>query len=210
MEDKLIEDPFELAESFNEFFKKKVENLAAGIKSHVDPLLRLKEKLKASKLKFSLKTVSEKDVLKILQALKPKKSSGKDGITSEIMKIGSKFLVVPLTYMINFSILTGKFPTNWKIAKVVPLHKKGDKKLLKNYRPVSLLPVAGMVLEKVVALQIEEFFEKNGLLGSFQFGFRKNKSTVTELLTMFDKILEAKNRKKEVSVLLYDLPSNIT
>ena len=126
------------------------------------------------------------------------------------MKIGSKFLVVPLTYMINFSILTGKFPTNWKIAKVVPLHKKGDKKLLKNYRPVSLLPVAGMILEKVEALQIEEFFEKNGLLGSFQFGFRKNKSTVTELLTMFDKILEAKNRKKEVSVLLYDLPSNIT
>ena len=164
----------------------------------------------ASVLKFSLKTVSEKDVLKILQALKPKKSSGKDGITSEIMKIGSKFLVVPLTYMINFSILTGKFPTNWKIAKVVPLHKKGDKKLLKNYRPVSLLPVAGMILEKVEALQIEEFFEKNGLLGSFQFGFRKNKSTVTELLTMFDKILEAKNRKKEVSVLLYDLPSNIT
>ena len=41
------------------------------------------------------------------------------------------------------------------------------KKTLKNYRPVSLLAVAGMILEKVVALQIEEFFESNGLLGNF-------------------------------------------
>ena len=88
-----------------------------------------------------------------------------------------------------------------------PLHKKGDKRLLKNFRPVSLLPVSGMILEKVVAMQIEEHFEKNGLLGSFQFGFRKNKSTTLELLTIFDTILEAKEKKKEILVLLYDLSS---
>ena len=60
--------------------------------------------------------------------------------------------------------MTGKYPSNWKIAKVIALFKKGDKKTLKNYRPVSLLAVAGMILEKVVALQIEEFFESNDLL----------------------------------------------
>jgi hypothetical protein len=54
---------------------------------------------------------------------------------------------------------------------VIALHKKGDKKTLENYRPVSLLAVAGMILERVVALQIEEFFERNNLLGKFQFGF---------------------------------------
>ena len=52
--------------------------------------------------------------------------------------------------------------------------------------------MAGMVLEKVVALQIKEFFEQNNLLGSFQFGFRKHKSTVSELLTVYDTLLEAK------------------
>ena len=62
-----------------------------------------------------------------------------------------------------------------------------------------------MILEKVVALQIEEFFEKNNLLGKFQFGFRRNKSTISELLTLFDTILEAKEMRKEILINLYDL-----
>ena len=62
-----------------------------------------------------------------------------------------------------------------------------------------------MILEKVVAHQIEQYFEGNNLLGSFQFGFRKNKSTTSELLTLFDQLLDAKNRKKEIVLLLYDL-----
>ena len=118
----------------------------------------------------------------LLRSLKPKKTGGIDGITSEILKIGSDVSVVPLTYIVNYSIVTGKYPSKWKIAKVIALYKKGDKKTLKNFRPVSILAVAGMILEKVVALQIEEFFEKNNnLLGKFQFGFRKNKSTISEL-----------------------------
>ena len=82
---------------------------------------------------------------------------------SEILKLGADVLVIPLTYIINFSISTGKFPSNWKFAKVVPLYKKGDKKSMKNYRPIALLSVAGMILERVVALQIDTFFENNKL-----------------------------------------------
>ena len=197
-ENQLIEDPHELAEKFNSFFKEKVENLAAGIKKNpkIDPFSSLREKVHGSNLMFKLRTVHEKEVLKILRSLKQKTSYGHYGISSEILKLGADILVVPLTYIINSSILTGKFPNNWKLAKVVPLHKKGDKKLLKNYRPVSLLCTPGMILERVVAIQIEEYFESNKLLGSFQFGFRKNKSTVSELLTLFDTILEAKENKK--------------
>ena len=136
-----------------------------------DPFVRQREKMRGSKLKFNLKTVSEKVVLGIIKAFKPKKRFVIDGITSEVLKLGSKILAVPLTYIVNCSITTGKYTSLWKIAKVIALHKKGDKKILKNYTPVSMLAVAGMVLEKVVALQIEEFFESNGLLGRFQFGF---------------------------------------
>ena len=119
-------------------------------------------------LKFKLKTVHEGKILKIIKLLKPKKSFGHDGITSELLKLGAEVLAAPL--IVNFSILTGKYPTNWKIAKIVPLHKKGDKKLLKNYRPIALLSVAGMILERVVALQIEEYFED---LGNLDFAKRK-------------------------------------
>ena len=109
----------------------------------MDPLSRLKNKFQANELKFKLKTVSEYKVRQILKQLKSKKNFGHDGISSQVLKIGAKILVIPLTFIINSSILTGKFPTNWKIAKVTPLYKKGDKKGLKNYRQVSLLSVSG-------------------------------------------------------------------
>ena len=94
-----------------------------------------------------------------MKSLKTKKSCVTDGITSEILKLWAEVLVVPLTYIINSSILTGTFPSKWKVSTVVPLFKKGDRKLLKNYRPVCLLCVAGIILERVVALQIETFFK---------------------------------------------------
>ena len=71
-EDQLIEDPLLLAEKFNIFFKEKAENLARGIKkkTNIDPLLKLRERLDESKLKFKLRTVNEKEVLKVIQQLK--------------------------------------------------------------------------------------------------------------------------------------------
>ena len=78
---------------------------------------------------------------------------------------------------------------------------------MKNYRPIAVLSVAGMILERVVAIQIEEHFKRNNLLGAFQFGFRRNKKTTTNLLTLFDTIFEAKEKRKEILVLLYDLSS---
>ena len=173
----------------------------------IDPFHKLREKMQGSNKIFNLKTVSEQHVLKILRSLKPKKSFGLDGISSEILKLGAEVLAVPLTYIVNSSILQGKYPTKWKEAKVIPLHKKGDKKSLKNYRPVALLSVPGMILEKIVALQIESFFEENKLFGSFQFGFRNKKSTISEMLTVFDTLLEEKEKKKEIMLILYDLSS---
>ena len=204
-----MEDPLQVAEEFVTFFKEKIEKLEANIKKNpnIDPLSELKKKMKHSNLKFSLRTVKEKEVLKILKALKGKKSYGLDGITSEILKIGAEVLAIPLTWIINTSITTGKFPEDWKISKIIPLFKKGNRRTTKNYRPVALLSVAGMILEKVVAMQIEEFFESNGLFGSFQFGFRRGKSTVSELLTLFDILLDAKQDKKEILLIMYDLSS---
>ena len=138
-ENKVIENPLELAETFNIFFKEKVEKLADKLRrnKNIDPLSKLREKLKDINFnkKFKLRTVNEGEVLKILKSLKPKKSFGVDGLSSEVIKLGAEVLVVPLTYIINYSITNGKFPTDWKISKVIPLHKKLDKKILKNYRP---------------------------------------------------------------------------
>jgi hypothetical protein len=122
-----------------------------------------------------------------------------------MLKLGGKAIAIPLTFIINTTIAEGVFPDKWKVAKVTPLHKKEDKMLAKNYRPVSLLSVSGMVCERMIAIQIESHFEMNNLFGEFQFGFRKNKSTVSELITLFDSLMEAKEKKKEIALILYDL-----
>ena len=60
-------------------------------------------------------------------------------------------------------------------------------------------------MEKVVAVQMERYFEENDLLGAYQFGFRKRKSTISELIQLFDTILDAKDKRKEIILVLYDL-----
>ena len=64
-----------------------------------------------------------------------------------------------MTLIINTSITTGKFPTKWKQAKVTPIYKKGDRKTKENYRPVALLSVSAMILEKVVAILSSSDYE---------------------------------------------------
>ena len=177
---KKIEDPQKLANEFGNFFVEKVRKLDAGISStNIDPLSLLKEKMKSSNITFTIKTVHVSVVHKILKELKAKTSYGHDGITSEVLKLGADVLKVPLTYIVNTSIRESEYPSYWKIAKMIALFKKGNRWEIKNYRPVSLLCVAGMVLERVIAIQMEEYFETNNLLGPFQFGFRKYKSTIS-------------------------------
>ena len=64
-----------------------------------------------------------------------------------------------------------------------------------------------MILEKITAMQIKEIFESNNPFGSLQFGFRKDKNTVSELLTLFVPVLDAKQDKKEILSIMYDLSS---
>ena len=97
----------------NNFFKEKVEILASKIiiDDSIDPLNKLREKVKDLNLSFKLKTVSEKEVFDIIRKLKNKRSSGFDGISSEILKLSGQTLVAPLTWLINSSIVNGTFPS---------------------------------------------------------------------------------------------------
>ena len=202
-----LENPDQVADEMNHWFKEKVERLVIKIdKSKLqDPFEKLIAKLKNKRLKFSLQPVDVQEVLMVLKDLKKKTSYGLDGLSSEMLKECREELAGPLTIIINRSICSGVFPKYWKVAKIAPLLKKGDATKRENYRPVALLCVAGMVLEKIVADQIERFFESNNLLGTFQFGFRKNRSTVSELLTLFETLQEAREQNKMILQILYDL-----
>ena len=97
--------------------------------------------------------------------------------------------------MSNCSLKSGVFPQKWKIAQVIPIHKKGNKLDLSNNRPISLLPVLLKVMEKVTEGQIRNHLEDKKLLNFNQFGFRKNEFCEQAFINLTAKIFAAKNSK---------------
>jgi len=69
-------------------------------------------------------------------------------------------LVLPLTYLFNLSFNTGNVPDLLKIAKVVPIYKKGEKHFPGNYRPISLLSIFDKILEKLMYKRLSNLLEK--------------------------------------------------
>ena len=97
----------------------------------------------------------------------------------------------PLTHFINLSIISGVFPDQLKIARVIPLFKSGDKSIFNNYRPVSVLPAFSKILEKVIYNRLLDYLNKHKILSDNQFGFRKHHSTEYALTLLYDKISSA-------------------
>ena len=97
---------------------------------------------------FTLKAVKESEILKELKNLKRKKASGLDNFPPGLFKDAAHVLTKPLTFIINFSLKTGVVPSEWKVAKVIPLYKSGSLAEIDNYRPISILPTLSKILEK--------------------------------------------------------------
>ena len=202
-----ITDEKEIAEIFNSYFIDKIEDLKKNIdNSQVkDPTEKLREKVKNKNLHFKIRTVTEEKVSKAMKEMKKKKSAGLDGIGQDLLLQGAEIVAIPLTRMINNSIESGIFPTEWKKAMVTPILKKGDQKDKKNYRPVSCLATASKVMEKIVCEQITRHMEINKLLPDSQHGFREKRSTMTALSEIQRDWIENTERKHVTGVLFWDL-----
>ena len=92
-------------------------------------------------------------------------------------------IVAPsLTQIFTKSISTGVFPTEWKLARVSPIFKKGKRDDPNNYRPISIIPTVAKIFEKIVYDQLCEYLNDNNLLTHCQSGFRSLHSTLTALI----------------------------
>ena len=126
---------------------------------------------------------------KLINNINSKNSSGVDELSTIIMKLVKSDLLKPLTTLINQSLHTGIFSDKLKIAKVIPLFKKGDSTLIENYRPISLLPVISKIFERVIFNQMNDYFTLNNLFYDKQYGFRKYHSTELAALNVVDTIV---------------------
>ena len=108
------------------------------------------------------------DITKIIQKLDPNKAHGYYKISIHILKICGSSIYKHLELVFKQCNETGVFPSEWKNGNIVPIHKKGDKQTVTQYRPVSLLPICGNILEKLLFNEIFIFFLEYKLISSNQ------------------------------------------
>ena len=154
---------------------------------------------------FSFKSVNKLDIHRIINNLSSKNSSGHDEISSVLLKKLGNILSSPITTIINQSLKSGIFPDNLKIAKISPIFKKGDHHQIENYRPISLLPTISKIFEKVVFIQLYDFFSENNFLYPSQYGFRKKHSTELAALETVDILLNKLDNKQTPAAIFIDL-----
>ena len=143
---------------------------------------------------FNFEHIDNVTVLHYINKLKPSHSCGHDNISSNVLKIIAMEVSPCLTLIINQVLSTGQFPKNLKTAKVIPIHKTGEKSLMKNYRPISILPVVSKIIENVMHTQLTDYFTLNKLFTSQQYGYRENRSTELAALELMDRNLDNMNR----------------
>ena len=200
-DESMISDESVISNRFNEFFVNIGPNLANKIPiQNVSPLQFMDDPTVNS---IFLSLVTAEEIREILCSLK-NGAAGHDEIKASILKSISSYIIDPLAYICNLSLNEGVFPSEVKIANVLPLYKADDPFLFNNYRPVSLLNVLSKVFEKVMYSRVSEFLETFKILDNFQFGFRKLHSSYMALLTLMDKLISSLEKKEYVIGIFLD------
>lgn len=152
-----------------------------------------------------LNPVTTTEIINVIQNLKQSNSVGPDDISIKIIKKCAHQLAEPLCHIINTCFQDGMYPNMLKLSKILPLYKKGDHKLLSNYRPIAILSVFSKIFEKILATRIITFLESKQLLSPNQHGFREHKSTTTALLAILNHVYKNLDQNKKVLATFVDL-----
>ena len=150
-------------------------------------------------------TVSKEKILGTLKSLKIDKSCGPDGIGNRVLKACADSLAEPLMTISQHSLNTGKFPSCWKKANIVPIFKKNDRSIVSNYRPVSLLSCVSKIVERQVFNELYDFCQKYNLLSDKNAGFKKNDGTINQLIKLVNMIFSGLDDEAEIAMVFLDL-----
>lgn len=152
-EDEIITNPQKVAEKFNNYF--------ISISNDAAPLTKFNKYMNNIQVVNSsifLKPVSIVEVLKTIQTLNNTKSVGFDGVSTLVTKQIGTLICSVLTHILNLSLSEGVFPDILKLSVVKPLHKKGDREDLNNYRPITLISVFAKIFERIMHNRLTCFF----------------------------------------------------
>ena len=152
---------------------------------------------------FNFMEGNSNDVRKLVEHISLFKVSAVDKLSTRVLKDAFLSLIDQLTFTFNLSLKKGVFPDKWKAATIIPLQKDRNKEDVSNHRPVSLLPLPGKLLEKLVHKQLNTYLENHQLLGDCQGGFRQGHSTISKITELTDDLYRAMDsRETTVSVFI--------
>lgn len=141
----------------------------------------------------------------IINKIKNKNCAGVDNLSQKIIKSIKPVILDSLTYLINISLEKGIFPDPFKLALIIPLHKKGERNNIDNYRQISLLSEVSKILERIVYDIINDFNDKYNILTLSQHGFRKNKSVETASTNLLTHVYNELDKGNYVISIMFDL-----
>ena len=165
-------------------------------------VIRIKDVHKSTN-SFSFKHINIKEIENLILDLNVKKAIPKDGIPVKVLRENHDILSPIICRNFNQALDVCHFPNILKLAEVKPTHKKDNRCLKENYRPISLLPIVSKIYEKVLYSQISLHFSP--FFSASQCGFRKGHSTQNCLLFLLENWRKALDAKQSAGILLTDL-----
>ena len=95
-------------------------------------------------------TTENDEIITLIRNLDPNKATGVDAISGQMLLLCDDSIILPLNIIFKNILLPSTYPDQWKLANVTPIFKKGVKQLIRNYRPISLLPICSKIFEKII------------------------------------------------------------
>ena len=142
---------------------------------------------------INFKLIDNATTMQYLSKIANSHSCRHNNISNSSLKCIAHEIFECFTLIINYAIATGIFPENLKTAKVIRIYKKDDQSQIKNYRPISVLPVNSKIFENARQSQLMEYFTSHKLLSNQHYGFRLNRSTELATLELMDKNINYMN-----------------
>lgn len=140
----------------------------------------------------------------LLREMNTSKATGPDGLPSIVLCKCRDIIAQYLCLMFKISLETGAVPHDWKVANVIPVFKSGDKKLVENYRPISLTSISCKLLEHIIYSEVFDYLESCKFLAPSQHGFRRGCSCNTQLAEFQHYISKSLDSNTNVDAIFLD------
>ena len=186
-------------EEFNKFFNDKPLTIHSNISKSV---LNYDYLISCNNKSMLMEKTSSEEIRKIICNLNNK--GGDIVMPVRFVKMINPFICKLLADIFNLCMEQGCYPGSLKVARIVPVFKKGDVLLVTNYRPISILPVLNKIFEKLIYVRVSKFFSECNLLSENQFGFTKGRDTQQATLKLIHNLIEMGDKQQCAACVFLD------